>query len=267
MTTANIDSREEIAKLDKSNMLSSIEAIAKQVEHAWADTKDINVDLKKPAKQVVVTGMGGSGLGADVIKNLFKAELTVPFDFVHSYTLPEYVGPETLVILSSYSGTTEEVIACADQVLEKKAEVACITSGGTLAELAEKNNWPIYIIDPIHNPCDQPRMAIGYSVFGTIGLCAQAGLFSITDEQVIAVQKTIKQKLAACSVETEKDSNSAKMLAYEMVDRKSVIVASEFLEGAAHVAANQGNENAKSFVDYKIVPELNHHLMEGLIQK
>ncbi|MBU0979100.1 MAG: bifunctional phosphoglucose/phosphomannose isomerase [Patescibacteria group bacterium] len=262
--TINLTSRQEIAKLDVGNALGSVEALAKQIEHAWADVKNVQVLVKTPIEKVVVSGMGGSGLGAHVIKALFKEELKVPFDFVNSYTLPAYVDAKTLVILSSYSGTTEEVLASAKEAAAKNAQIVAITTGGDLAQLAKQRGWPIYMIDPVHNPSGQPRMAIGYSVFGTIGLCAQAGLLSLSNIEVQSVQTIIKQQLAKSSVEVEADSNPAKLLAYEMVDRRPIIVVAEFLEGMAHVNANQLNENAKIFADYKIVPEINHHLMEGL---
>lgn len=264
MSNDILNSREELAKIDKSNMLGSIEALAKQVEHAWTDTQNITFPKKSKIENVVVAGMGGSGLGADVIKNLFKSELKIPFDFIHSYDLPNYVNQNTLVILSSYSGTTEETLAGAKDAINRDAQVAVISAGGKLSELAATHGWPIYRIDPIHNPCNQPRMAIGYSVFGTIDLCHQAGIISLSDEKVRAVQVTIKQQLAKCSVEVKADKNPAKMLAYAMLDRRGILVGAEFLEGAVHVGANQINENAKAFADYKVIPEINHHLMEGL---
>jgi len=268
MTTAktpiNLSSRQEIARLDVSNALGSVEALAKQIEHAWADVKNVQVPIKAPIERVVVSGMGGSGLGADVIKALFKDQMQVPFDFVHSYTLPAYVNKNTLVILSSYSGTTEEVLVSSKEAEAKDAQIVAITTGGQLASLAQQKGWPVYIIDPVHNPSGQPRMAIGYSVFGTIGLCSQAGLLSLSDIEVQSVQRVVKQQLAKSSVEAQTDINPAKMIAYEMVDRRPILVIAEFLEGIAHVNANQLNENAKIFADYKIVPEINHHLMEGL---
>jgi len=107
-------------------------------------------------------------------------------------------------------------------------------------------------------------MAIGYSVFGTIGLLEKAGLLSISDADVAAVVATIHKQVEACTVEVLGESNPAKVLAYLMIDHQPVITAAEFLEGAAHVSANQHNENGKVYVNYKVVPEINHHLMEGL---
>lgn len=259
-----LDSREAIAKLDKSNMLGSVEAFHQQVEHAWADTKAITFTPSAEIKNVVLAGMGGSGLGADVIKSLYKDSLKVPFDFVHDYTLPGYVNENTLVILASYSGTTEEILVCAKAAQEKKAQIMVIAAGGDLISMAEQNHWTAYKIDAKYNPSNQPRMAICYAVFGTIALLSKANILSLTDGEVAAVVSTIEKTVKASTVEVSQDSAPAKLLAYSIYEKRPVYVVSEFLEGAGHVVTNQSNENAKIFADYRVVPELNHHLMEGL---
>lgn len=264
MSTPILDSRDEISKLDKENMMGSIEELGNQVKHAWEDLKLVQFTPKAEVKNVVIAGMGGSGLGADVIKHLFKSEIKVPIDYVHDYTLPGYVNENTLVVLASYSGTTEEIIACGEFAQEKEAQVMVIAAGGTLEEMAQENGYAMYKIDPKYNPSNQPRMAIGYAVFGTIGLLSKAGIISLSDTDIDAVIATIQKQVENCKVEVLGEENPAKALAYFMVDRRPVFVASDFLEGAVHVSTNQGNENAKIFADYQIVPEMNHHLLEGL---
>lgn len=259
-----LDDRKAIAKLDKSNMLGSIEALGKQIRHAWDDTQKLSFTATDQIRNVVVAGMGGSGLGADVIKTLFKEVLPVPFDFVHSYTLPAYVNQNTLIILSSYSGTTEEVLACAPLAEKAKAQIMVIAATGDLERWAQEKQYTYYKINPTHNPSNQPRMAIGYAVFGMIGLLAKAGILQLEKADIDGVIATVEDVLKHNTVEVLGEENPAKALAYSMMDRKPFIVAAEFLEGAAHVATNQHNENAKALVDYKIVPEINHHLMEGL---
>lgn len=264
MTTSILDSRDEIKKLDLENMMGSIEELGKQVQHTWEDLQSISFSPKAEITNVVIAGMGGSGLGADVIKHLFKDELKVPLDYVHDYTLPGYVNENTLVVLSSYSGTTEEINSCGAAAQKANAQIMIIAAGGDLEKLALENNYTMYKINPKHNPSNQPRMAIGYAVFGTIGLLARAGILSVTPEQVEAVVTTIQKQIDQCKVEILGEENPAKALAFMMIDRRPVFVVSDFLEGAAHVSTNQGNENAKIFADYKVVPEMDHHLLEGL---
>lgn len=259
-----LDSREAIAKLDISNMLGSVEALHKQLTHAWEDTQNLQFTATQPIENIVLAGMGGSALGADVIKHLYKDALTVPFDIIREYTLPKYVGPETLVILASYSGTTEEVLSAAKEAIEKKAQIMVIASGGNLIDMAKEHGWTYYQIVPTHNPSGQPRMAIGYAVFGTICLLGKAGLLSLTKEEVDRVSATIKSTVDASGVTVAQDANPAKLLAYTIYEKRPIYCVAGFLEGAGHVVANQTNENAKAYADYKVIPELNHHLMEGL---
>lgn len=259
-----LDSREEIAKIDKSNLLGSVEALADQVQHAWKEIQKLDFTLQRPVKNVVVVGMGGSALGPDNFKHLFKDQLQIPFEIYNSYSLPAYVDENSLVILSSYSGNTEEVIGAAEQAQKTGAQIFTITAGGKLKEIAEKNNYPTYLIDPVHNPSNQPRMAIGYAIFGLIGMMAKAGLIEITQNEIDEVVTSIIRTSEGLSVETSQDSNRAKILAFTIIEQRPVMVGSEFLVGAMHTAANQFNENTKMYADYKIVPEINHHLMEGL---
>lgn len=259
-----LDNLEKISQFDTQNMLGSIEALHKQIAHAWESTLGITITPKAPIQTIVVAGMGGSGLGADVIKFLFKETLPVPLDIVHDYTLPKYVDETALVVLSSYSGTTEEVLACAEQAQQSGATIVAITAGGDLANLAQQHGWPCYVIDPQFNPCNQPRQAIGYSVVGMMGLFERAGMLQVsTDELEIAIER-VRQVAAECNPSVPTENNPAKLLAFQLIDKQAVLIAPDFLQGAVHVTANQSNENAKSFTSYYVVPELNHHLLEAL---
>lgn len=264
MPKIDLNSRKSIASLDKSNLLGSIEALDKQIEHAWAETRKIKFSATAKIENVVVAGMGGSALGADVIKNLFKKELQVPFEIVRDYSLPGYVNEHSLVILSSYSGTTEETLACGAEVIKYKAQAMVIAAGGELIELAKANHWPYYLINPLHNPSNQPRMAIGYSIFGIFGLLEKAGMINLSPQQIQTTLEAVKQQKAACTVEVETESNPAKILAFQLIDKQAILIAPDFLAGAAHVATNQSNENAKTLTTYHVIPELNHHLLEAL---
>lgn len=260
----NLDDRASIATLDASNMVGSVESLAKQVADAWSATRSLSFTPTAEIRSVVVAGMGGSALGADVIRHVFKDQLTVPLEIARDYTLPAYVNQHTLVILASYSGTTEETLSCAKQAESAGAQVMVISAGGELGELAKTHNFTHYTIVPTHNPSGQPRAAIGYAITGTIALLASAGIVAVGEEEINTVVQTIEEITTECAVEKSQDNNPAKLLAFEMLDMRPLIVVADFLEGAAHVAANTTNENAKAFADYKIIPEINHHLLEGL---
>jgi glucose/mannose-6-phosphate isomerase len=259
-----INDRTTIQQLDKQNVLGSIEALADQVRQAWEETKNLDLKLSAKINNVVVAGMGGSGLGASVVKHLFKDQLTIPFEVVNSYSLPAYVNQNSLVILSSYSGNTEEILSCAEQAQAQQAQLVIITSGGQLAELAATNHYSIYLIKPDHNPSQQPRMAIGYNVIGLMGLLNQAKLIAMNSTEIENIVEAILTTSHKCRVELETDNNPAKALTFSLVDRRPNLVAAEFLTGAVHVSANQFNENAKTFASYHQIPEVDHHLLESL---
>lgn len=263
MATSILDSRDEMKVLDASDVLGSVEQLADQIEHAWKETKEIQVshDYKNVTK-IVVSGMGGSALGAHVIKTLFKDSLKQPLEVVNHYDLPAYVDRDTLVVLSSYSGTTEETLASAKDAKARGAKLAIIASGGELEAFAKQEKCPFYKIDPKYNPSNQPRMAIGYSVFGQLGLFTAMGLVSVTDQEVSDLVALLRKNATVLAPESKE--NTAKFLAFSAVDKMIVLVGAEHLEGALHVFTNQLNENAKNFADYRTIPELNHHYMEGM---
>lgn len=265
MNTPILDQREELEKLDKHNVYGSVIALADQVSDAWDQVSQlkVNVDAAK-VRNIVVAAMGGSALGPEVIKRAFKNQLRVPLEIVNDYTLPEYVNEYSLVILSSYSGTTEETLAAAEEAQRRGAQILVITTGGDLGKFIDEKGFSGYKITPTHNPSNQPRMAVGYSVFGIIALLSKAGLLSLSESDVNMVIAAIRRVSDELKIEVSQEENQAKQLAFHMLQRIPVLIAAEHIEGAVHVFQNQLNENAKCYAEYRILPELNHHLMEGL---
>ena len=115
---------------------------------------------KKEFNNVVLTGLGGSGIGGSIVQNYVFDKLKIPFVVNKDYFLPSFVGAKSLVIVSSYSGNTEETIAAMQQALKAKATVVCITSGGKIAEIARKKKLDCILL-PAGMP---PRACLGYSL-------------------------------------------------------------------------------------------------------
>ncbi len=263
-STARLNSRQEIKKLDQSNVLGSIEALPDQIQDAWDKASQVELPSKySRVNNIVVVGMGGSALSTHIIKHLYKKELKLPLEVYNHYELPEYVNQNTLVILSSYSGNTEEVLNAAVEASLKTDKILIITAGGKLKEFAHRQNYPIYLIDPVYNPSNQPRMAIGYTVFGQLALFKTLGFINLSTDQV----KTLVQRLKDTSFKLapeDTDNNTAKYLAYAAFQKIIVLVSAEHLRGAIHVFNNQINENAKNLTIELVLPEMNHHYMEAL---
>ncbi|MFA5995642.1 MAG: SIS domain-containing protein [Patescibacteria group bacterium] len=249
---------ETIKQLDTQGMLPSIDRLAKQVEHAWAEAENTTMPVAyKNVNKIVVFGMGGSILGADIIRNVFSDKLTVPLLIENNYHVPTFVDANTLVVLSSYSGTTEETLEIAKTIQQKTKKILVVTTGGELKTFKEQNNLPGYIINPTYNPCNQPRIAVGYAVTGLMRLLTMINLIKLTEQQINEVIHYLdnnKEHLKEQAIKT----------AQALYDKIPVYVGSEFLMGNLHVLSNQTNENGKNFSTIYAIPELNHHLMEGL---
>jgi glucose/mannose-6-phosphate isomerase len=208
--------------------------------------------------------MGGSGLAAHVVQSLFRDQLGVPFDVVHGYELPKTVGPKTLYIVVSYSGNTEEPLVTLPLAQQRGAKVLVITTGGKLADIATRQKIPAYIFSDDHNPCRQPRMGVGYNLTALLAILNRLGYVDITDGEFEIALRTIKQASQKFDLTKSEAGNPAKKIALGLKGSMPIVVGSEFLEGNAHIMSNQINENGKNFATYFIVPELNHHLLEGL---
>jgi len=261
----NLDNIAEIAKFDKGNVYGSIQALPRQVLQAWKEIKEIQIpDLYREVDNIVLSGMGGSALGGRVLHSLFLANLRIPFEVVTDYRLPGYVNHKSLVIISSYSGNTAETISSFNEALNKKGQIFVITTGGKLAEYAKEKNTPIYIYEPRENPSGQPRMALGYSITALLALFSKLGLIQTNDNDINSCITSMNRLAVLFDARYPESNNLAKMLSKKIKGKIPVIVASSHLLGIAHAFKNQVNENSKSFSLLFDIPELNHHLLEGL---
>ncbi len=255
----DLNDKTAISNIDKKNVYTSVGQLAKQCRQTWTEVSKINFPQNyKEIKNIVLCGMGGSAYAAYFIKGLFGDSLPIPFELVNADTLPAYVNENTLVILSSYSGSTEEAISCAHQALEKNAKITAVTSGSKLAEFIKINNLPAYTFSPLYNPAGQPRLGQGYMIIGHMGILAKLGFISLSDADVNNTIDFLEKESA--SIEQK-----AKEIVGKFVEKIPVIIASSHLAGNAHTLRNQFNETAKNFSAYALIPELNHHLMEGLL--
>lgn len=258
----NID---RIKELDKSNVYGSVVQLGKQFEHAFSEASKVPIpDDYKNINNLVMCGMGGSGLAARIIESLYGNELKIPLARVNNYFLPSWSNENTLVVLSSFSGNTEEVISCANNALQKRSKILSIGTGGKLEEFSTNNNIPFYKINPTYNPSNQPRLAIGYSVIGQLMLVSKTGLFNINEEEVNKIKDTVEKVVNNNSIDKVFENNPSKQATQKLKEKIIILVSAEHMTGATHTIKNQLNENTKTFSCRFDIPELNHHLMEGL---
>ncbi|MBU4421777.1 SIS domain-containing protein [Patescibacteria group bacterium] len=245
-----MDILKELKSKKYNSVFESIKLLPAQFESSLSSEIKFPPSYKN-IKNVCLCGMGGSALSAHIVKAL--NEIKVPFCFYNGYEPPKFVGKDTLFIASSYSGNTEEVLAGIEEAGRRKAKICLITAGGKLGK-KYKNLYPSIIFDTELNPSAQPRYGLGYSLGALFNILIKLDLIDYKMEYL----KNISVGLIAPSLK------KAEKMAQELSGKAPIVVASEFLEGNAHIFVNQINETAKVFSEYHSMPELNHHLMEGL---
>lgn len=251
--------------LDPSGVLDSVVQFPDQCRQAWQEASAIRFPASyEPIYNVVVAGMGGSRFTPKTIKELFRDRIKEPYEIVEDYTLPAYVDGDTLVILSSYSGTTEEVLSCGQEAVKRGAKLTGILSGGPIQAFLSRQGATMYMFNPLHNPSGQPRMGSGYLLMGHAGLLSSLGLLALSAKEVDAAIALSRTTADLCAASVPTSQNPAKQLAVRLHETHPFIVTAEFLKGFGNGFSNQLNETAKMISDPRVIPELNHHLMEGL---
>ncbi len=262
----NLDDKNAVLEKQGGDaVMRSVDSFLSQFQQAFTESQKIKFSEEyNNVKYVVVCGMGGSRFTPLIVKELFKKNLRVPYIINDDYQLPRYVNKDALVILSSYSGTTEEVIENGRRALKNGAKITGVTQGADVASLLKEKNISFYEFSPIHNPSGQPRLGSGYMVGGHIGLLFSLGLLELDKETVNGAIKNLPSLTKCFSIDEPTISNPAKQLAKKLYGRYPYYIVSEFLTGVGNAIANQTNETAKSISSFRVIPELNHHLLEGL---
>lgn len=247
-----------IAKIDPANTYKTTSLANEQAKAAWEQVKALDIaPITGEVTSVIFCGMGASIYGALVLKALKGETLPFPIEIISDYHIPSYVDKNTLVVLTSYSGTTEEVLSCAKEAKEKGAHMLVLTKGGPLADFARENKLPAYIFDGKLNLSSTPRLGNGYSVIGLLGLFKKLGLVDIDEKEMTDAFAYLDTQLEDIKNEGLKESEI-------FVNRIPIVIAAEHLSGNAQILRNQFNETSKAFSALYLVPDLNHHLMEGL---
>ncbi len=260
-----LDNQSEIEKKDSGKILASIRLLPDQMEQAWEEIKNYNIPKSfGNIQNVVVAGMGGSSLGGRIVDSLIEDRVRVPIEVFTQYSLPNYVNSDTLVLVTTYSGNTEEALSMAKQAHAKRAKVFGITTGGKLESLLSSEGDPLYIFNPKANPSGQPRMGLGYTIAATLAVLSKCGLIQIVDDDFYELVVDVRKFVKEYDLDIPTNNNLAKALAEKLHTKAIVLISSSHLIGVSHAFKNQLNENSKNFAVGFDLPELNHHLLEGL---
>ncbi len=240
---------EKVATMDRY-----IANFSEQLSEAYAIGQKIEIkNIHQPIKNILVCGLGGSGIGGNIVKCLVKNELSVPFDVSKDYNIPKYVNRETLVIISSYSGNTEETISAMEQAIVQEAQIFCITSGGKVTEVAKKRNID-YVTVPGGMP---PRTCLGYSFVQQLFVLHHLGFIDYD------FQSDLLSTINLLDREEGAIQKEAKEVAANLHNKIPVIYIDSEMEAVAVRFRQQLNENSKILCWHHAIPEMNHNELVG----
>lgn len=249
-----LDDLKYIHQKDAQDALGVAEKQGKQVAHQFSLSVQPDSDH---VYNVVFAGMGGSALAAELLRSW--QDLPEPFEIVKGYDVPSYVDEDTLFIASSYSGNTEETLGALAQAEEKKAQIAVVSAGGKLAEIAKEKNYPL-----VELPGDfQPRMATLYSFKALLTVLDGFGVTNGLADELAATSDFIMEAVKSWRPDVPESKNQAKQIALDVVGKSPVIYAGPVLGAAAYKWKISFNENAKNVAWTNRYPEFNHNEFIG----
>ena len=252
---------DDINVLGQRDPNGALEIASLQYKQASFNVELQNVENdNRSINNVIVAGMGGSALAALLVKSWLKSEMTLPFEVVRSYDLPMYVDSNTLVIVSSYSGNTEESISCLEQAESKGAQVAIIASGGRLIGHADQNQTTFALL-----PADmQPRMAVIYNLCALVVLLANFKVISNDKiNEIASLTEWLRSQSSKWASDVDTNNNYAKQLALQAVGKTAVFYGGTLTAPVAYKWKISWNENAKNVAFWNEYPESNHNEFIG----
>ncbi len=251
--------KDEYLKTDSSGMMAKLATLPDQIvdglelaREAWQPFVG-----QKP-RALVVAGMGGSAIGGELLRSYVRYRMHTPISVCSGYRLPGFIDGESLVVVSSYSGNTEEALACFEEAVERRAAIGCITSGGELLLRAEERSVPSVVL-PAGFP---PRAALGYSFSALLGLVWALRLCPPDTDGVDECLATLRQLREAYSNPQTK-TNRAVSIAEGLMGTTPLIYCSDELAAVGLRWKNQLCENSKKMAFAGYLPEMSHNDIMG----
>lgn len=207
----------------------------------------------KEVDNVVIVGLGGSGIGGKIISQLVWDKCRTPITLVNDYRIPTWVNERTLFVATSYSGNTEETLCALGEAIQKNTQICAITSGGSLKQLCLERGYNIIEI-PAGQP---PRTSFGYNSVQQFFVLQSYGLIDgYFIDELHEAAKLLQRETGALKAE-------AAAVANKINNTTPVIYAETRSEGLAIRLRQQINENAKMLCWHHVLPEMNHNELVG----
>ncbi len=259
--TKELDDIQKIARIDKANFRQMLLDFPEQCRQA----KEIGETASLPSgyrkiSNILITGLGGSAVGGDILRAYLSDQAGIPIVVNRDYSIPGFVNSDTLLIVCSYSGNTEETISAFEKGLKKKAKIVIITSGGKLKTAANEHKLPLVVIPPGL----PPRAALAYSFFPALMMLAKLGIISDKSSQIERVAVLLSRLRERLKPELKTEDNQAKSIARDIQKGFSHIYSStDFFGPISYRWRTQLAENSKSLSSNHVFPELTHNEIVG----
>ncbi len=256
----NLDDLDLFKKLDTQNMLAEIDGLPDQLKSAWDLGQTQALPNVKDIQRVVIAGMGGSAIGADLVAAFVSSSCSAPVIVHRDYGLPAFArGKETLFIASSHSGNTEETLDAFDAALKNDCTVVAICTGGELAKRAKEKNVPVWKFD--HT--GQPRAAVGFSFGLLLAVFARLKLIPDPSQELTGAVEAMKRTQQHLRPDVPAVKNPAKRYAGQLMGRWVTVFGAGILAPVARRMKTQLNEIAKAASNFEFIPEADHNTLAG----
>jgi len=243
--------------LDKMEIGKALELFPEQIKTAFDQAIKSNIP-KFDFDSVVISGMGGSSNAGKIIESLISDSFKKPFVVFNDYGLPSWVNQNTLVVLNSYSGNTEETLSAYEAVKKVNAKIIGVTTGGKLAELIASGEIKGAIVKAGDtNPSGYPKSGLGLSFGALFGSLIKAGVLIFTQDDLFNSLKELEEIRKLWNV---------KEVAKEFEKKIPVLFSSKQLLGPLNAGRNAICEIGRTFTLFFDFPEINHVLIEATLK-
>jgi glucose/mannose-6-phosphate isomerase len=258
----NLDDHNSFTSLDPQDMLGHIDALPGQLQAAWELGQKQPLPASGGIERVIIAGMGGSAIGADLLAAYVEDKCPVPLVVHRDYDLPAWAsGPETLVIASSHSGNTEETLSSFQRALANGCRCLSLTTGGQLAKATQDSGMTLWTFEH----AGQPRAAVGYSFGLLLALFSRLNLIPDPQAEVAEAVQAMREQQELARADKPTVRNPAKRMAGQLVGRWVSVFGAGLLNPVARRWKGQISEIAKSWAQFEYLPEADHNTLAGTV--
>mgnify|MGYP002857873631 CR=1 FL=1 len=232
-----------------------------QCDRAWKQVLNFKLPSDyREVDRVMLLGMGGSGIGGDLLADLASLEDSLPIEVYKDYDVPSHVSKHTLIIAASYSGNTTETISGFRRAVNRDSKIVAITSGGLLAKEAETARVPLFYVDYQ----GEARSALGYSFLVPLGILVNLGFLADKTVELEKAVVALSALIEGCvGQQIPAKNNRAKQLSAALHGKFPIIYGGGYFQGVARRWKTQFNENSKVWAQCEVLPEAHHNSVVG----